>query len=507
MKQRIIAILILAPFMFGSNVSKLYAKEKALKLQCEILVAASGGDYTSIQEAIDSLNPDPEIPCTISVAAGTYTENILITKSNIHLKGSGSVRTILQPVSNSNDPVITINDRNGVKIAGITIRDSFSVGVKSMNSSVTITESRFIYNYTAISLFDSDATITKTVFDNNKRGGMGTLSCINSNLLFSDNTIIDGEPVVIDSQYGNKSTATITRSTFFDVSPPIEIKHSDSSTRIIANEIFGEESDLGIRSYGSVVISENTIENYAQYAIYIVQGTAVIANNLLKGSEVGDGAAIVNSGISTITGNTIFNYPGDGVKNIRGVVTINGNTLKDIGRFGVSSTGLAVIMGNAFVNVNDGRQCIDSTTGAVAANLCNNSTLSVYGTITSPEDLTIQAAKNFNINTSGDMNVAADNVNFQSNKNMSLNADKNMNIDANEDMNMSAGSNISIKAEGNISSDAINNSITSSNDTNLNSRDTNINSSRDTTMNTVGTTEIKSGGSVLIKGSRFPVSP
>ena len=493
MRRSIIIILSLTLIIFGANISNLNAKEKAKgkAFQCQILVADSGGDFTNIQEAIDSLDPDPEIPCTILVAAGTYTESIQINKSHIHLKGSGYERTFLKPVSNN--PVITLDGVNDVEISGLTIRDAYTEGIKSLNSSLTINRNQFVENEVAVYLAGSIGTIEKNVFDQNEGRNFGSISIRSSKALVSNNTFIGGEAVTTDfeSGYGNITIATITENNFTDVYPAIDNKASRPGclTRITGNLITGSRLDIGIRSEGPAVISENMIEKCSLFAILNFADHAVISNNLLRENGVNGGSAISTSGASTITGNTILSNSGHGVKIVDGVATVNGNTFKNNLGFGVSSAGSAIIMGNTFVD--NGLGCIEYGTGTVvAANLCHN-TLSLYGTITSTETLTIQANKDFNITTDRDINLVAEDVNISANLDLNVAA---------EEMSVQTNKDIFIKANKNIYTNALNTSIKSSNNTN-------IDSGKDTTIKTVGTTEIKSGGPVIIKGSTVPWMP
>lgn len=72
-----------------AKISGTISASKIQKAANVITVAQSGGDFTSIFAALASL-PDPNTTqVVIKVMPGTYSENTLTMKSNVHLQGAG----------------------------------------------------------------------------------------------------------------------------------------------------------------------------------------------------------------------------------------------------------------------------------------------------------------------------------------------------------------------------------------------------------------------------------
>lgn len=84
----------------ADTVDGLHASELETHYQNVVVVAKSGGDYTSIQAAIDSIaDAAPEHPYLVWVAPGVYTEQVTM-KPFVHLQGAGQDATVItSPVS------------------------------------------------------------------------------------------------------------------------------------------------------------------------------------------------------------------------------------------------------------------------------------------------------------------------------------------------------------------------------------------------------------------------
>ena len=68
--------------VFGCAVLRLSAWDKALSVSAD-----GAGGYRTVQQAVDAA---PAEGALISIAPGTYREVVIITKSNLHLRGSGA---------------------------------------------------------------------------------------------------------------------------------------------------------------------------------------------------------------------------------------------------------------------------------------------------------------------------------------------------------------------------------------------------------------------------------
>ena len=89
----------------ADTVDGFHASQLGANYQNIIIVAKSGGDYTSIQAAIDSISDASESnPYLVWIAPGVYEEAILL-KSDVHLEGAGQDATVItSSLSNSSLP-------------------------------------------------------------------------------------------------------------------------------------------------------------------------------------------------------------------------------------------------------------------------------------------------------------------------------------------------------------------------------------------------------------------
>jgi len=102
----------------------------SLAYQNLLVVSLSGGDYTSIQNAIDSIgDASASNPYMIWITPGVYTESVVMAP-HIHLKGSGAATTITSDVSAAGAPpgIGTVMMASETTITDLTIQNTTAAG-------------------------------------------------------------------------------------------------------------------------------------------------------------------------------------------------------------------------------------------------------------------------------------------------------------------------------------------------------------------------------------------
>ncbi|MBW2244450.1 MAG: right-handed parallel beta-helix repeat-containing protein [Deltaproteobacteria bacterium] len=474
---------------------------------CSVTVAASGGDHPSIQDAVDAILP-ASTPCTILVTPGTYTENVVLATSHIHLMGAGAERTILQALD-IGLPALEVTGAVGVEVSGLSIQGPGSIGIRSASSSVVISGSRITDHHSGpssldpfpagIHAVDSELTLerseiglndvgvyaanasgsmTGNAFNGNGGEGAGTLSLHSSNFLLSDNSFQGGEPVQpsFEGYLGDRCTTIIRNNTFAGMEPAIDNQAVGTggvscTTVITGNRVDCEGMDQGIRNGGPAIISANTVSGCALHGITTDAAATTIANNHFSDNGGAGGTAVSNLDTVTITGNTFSNSGNDAIQTVNGIASITGNTFLGTSRYGVNAASRSVLMSNLF----DGTEaeCVHVSAGtvAVAANHCNDVML-VTGTIVVENDLRLDVGGDVAVSAGSDLNVLVG-------ADTTLSSGRNATVDAGLDTVIQSGGD---------------STVTSGNRTT-------IHTGSDLTLDTVGSTDVKSGGPIVIKGS------
>jgi hypothetical protein len=88
----------------AGTVDGLHASELGAGYQNVVVVAKSGGDYTSVQDAIDSIAGEAaDNPYLVWVAPGVYVEQVTM-RPHVHLQGAGQGATVISSTASSGFP-------------------------------------------------------------------------------------------------------------------------------------------------------------------------------------------------------------------------------------------------------------------------------------------------------------------------------------------------------------------------------------------------------------------
>lgn len=264
-------------------------QEYTLKPYNVLTVALSGGDFTSIQTAIDSVTPTEESPVLIRVMPGIYTENIVM-KSYVQLEGSGAENTTIKAL-NTNDNVILCSHIKDYVIKGLEIMGgSNGVRIEYTSAYGRVEGNRVHSNLTAgISSYIGNwvSTVNNEVFGNVYGIVYGTIS----------NGKITNNKVYNNSEVG------------------IYCSTIDNNTFVVSNRAYGNKTGIKIND-GSTVSSNIIYKNY-QYGIS-VSGSNIpqmISYNYIVGNSIYDFYSIINLLNCSFNFNTYNTIGGGGAVN------------------------------------------------------------------------------------------------------------------------------------------------------------------------------------------------
>jgi len=314
---------------------------------------AVAGDYATIQAAVNAAAPDD----TVEVAAGTYSEQVTISKDLTLIGSVGKTilmaPAVLNPDNSGRLAVLEIGPDVAVQITGLTVQGPGSEALNGPNVGIA-TDGAFSFNLntcaitgiagvgiqTEQGLVDgSDNIEDVTVSDYSKAGMMLAAQYLNVKLCTIDNTGNDGPDVGIAASatdsgniYANNisgnTTATAPDQLFNDylanpattpVGVGIAAFAANGDFSVSSNQVL--ENDIGISggagAGGSLTISGNILQNFLAGAVASM-GDVAITNNtaapyessgqVVSASEIG--LAVVpqkGEGVTAdIQGNQIF---------------------------------------------------------------------------------------------------------------------------------------------------------------------------------------------------------
>ena len=284
-----------------------------------------------IQAAIDDSRSTNN---TIHIEAGTFTEQITITKS-VTLVGSGTSSTTIQAPSTlttdslGKKSIITISGSGVVaEISGLTVSGPGPTGCGSINYGIFVSNgaSAYIHDNVITSVRDS-------VFGGCQNGvaievGSGATT---GTATISNNIITDYQKNGI-TVAGTGSSAVITGNTVTGAGPTdktaqngIQISYGATGT-ISGNTISGNDytpnttSSTGIIIYqagSGVVITNNNLSGSGsavnQTGIYVQESNNVTVSNNIVANTIFDGIDLYLLAGATVSGNTVYNTGTDGI--------------------------------------------------------------------------------------------------------------------------------------------------------------------------------------------------
>lgn len=175
-----------------------------------LVVAKTGGDYGSIQEAMMAATATPENPCLIKIMPGTYAE-IVNVKSNVTLEGSGKDATIITSPTGTGIILWINNYATNVTIRNLTVTGGDDAIRGVLLSKIRIDNTRLVNNRLRGVLTDTTEDIIISNSDISSNGENG-IWIGNSSSIIRNNTInsngISGISLYNDAAY-NSSTQVI----------------------------------------------------------------------------------------------------------------------------------------------------------------------------------------------------------------------------------------------------------------------------------------------------------
>ncbi len=339
---------------FSVNTSTLQSKYANV-----VVVAKSGGDFTSIQSALDSISTASSTnPYLVLIEPGVYSETVTL-KSWVDLQGSGEDVTKITAGGTSSLGSGTVNAASNAEVRSITIEstggNTYAVGVWALNADafklthVTVSVSGSTSNYgifsgvgtgggatttASISLRDSSVSATGGAYAVGLENEAYCNNSLNSCATFSGQFAVTSMPSILNSSisaanalttsiglhnYAWVSVANVASNLVLQDWPLMvnsTIAASGATAYGVKNELYATAGNAVSASAlsASPIIRNSTITSAGSttaYGIYDSSLQAVFANRIF-GSTLVETTTLQNSAI-TASGGTqnygVFNGP------------------------------------------------------------------------------------------------------------------------------------------------------------------------------------------------------
>lgn len=287
-----------------------------------LLVCANGGDFTSIQPAIDAAAPG----ATVDVCAGTYVENLVVDKPLVLRGPDGAAATIVD--GGASDRVLWVQGAAapGLIIVGLTLRNGRSGGDGG-----------------AVRCAASVLALEGAVLSGSTAGSGGGLSAHSCELAIDDTTFVghsavgSGGGLELDASTGHVRGSVVADCTaergggIYQHGGAVDI----AGTLVSGNAASGigggiyHDSDAALRA--NQVTGNRAGERGG--GIAVDQHAPVLDGNTVSGNQSGDdgGGVYLYVSRATVTGNLVSeNTAGDdagGLRVLGSHITLRGNTL------------------------------------------------------------------------------------------------------------------------------------------------------------------------------------
>lgn len=258
---------LIAYLAWPMGVSRVSAKPATICVK----PGGGGGCFASIQTAHEAASNGD----TISVAAGTYTEDLIISKS-ISLIGTGASSTILLGVANNNAAEHIVIGAANVTIEGFTIDDAGSLGKSAPGA-----------NSQGITIGDVSGTILRhnvitNVFIDMPTGGTAVyLSANTKGAVIEQNTISNSGNGILFDGSGRHDNFTIRKNILTGNG------RGTSSSRAAIRFVSADAIATG---HKNVIVNNSFVGNVNGGGIFNASGVLVIAENNWWGCNFGPAA-------------------------------------------------------------------------------------------------------------------------------------------------------------------------------------------------------------------------
>ena len=297
----------------------------------------TGLNYTTIQVAIDA--PETLNGHTILVDAGTYYENLVVTKS-ISLIGENSSNTIIDGGGPTYADISSSN-KNNMAIRGFTLQNGY-FGI-SLYSSTNPDLSENIIKDNQWGIYFNDiynATISGNNITNSVGQGIQIEQSSYANI--SGNIVTNNGYSAIYIRNSSENTIfenTLTNNTFYGVDI-----YMSQNNNVTGNNITENNSGVYIQeSSNTTIISNNTIQNNNLNGVYIRNSSnnTVSENNIPN--NLNTGIYLLNSSNNILSTNNITSTNGRGISisrstnnSLSGNIMSNNSYPLNVGGFSLS---------------------------------------------------------------------------------------------------------------------------------------------------------------------------